>query len=205
VTHLLTLVRLMPVGFISRLAIALVEITLACALMSTSIIVGHQLQTWRAWYWDPQTTHPWAPTPTPDAVTRACPGADYDQLAFARPIGAQCVWFSPQDDGTHLVVAADATKTDLGVLARQRVTATVKVYSPTSWSDPVVVASGAMASTTSIVVFTWEQRHVVELLRVGGERVDIANDAGGWPRVSVMMPGGMRMYRWTGASFAQYP
>ncbi|HYK98214.1 MAG TPA: hypothetical protein VEU77_07450 [Candidatus Acidoferrales bacterium] len=200
------LVRLLPLPFIGRLARAFMEIVLATLVISTSVVVGHGLTAWRAWYWDPSTIRHWGATPTPDALTRSCPGADGDQLAFARPIGPQCVWLSARPDGTHLVIGSGGVdRTDLGVIAAQRATADVRVYSPSTWTEPVVVATGGVTSATSLVVFTWQQRGVLELLRVGGERIAVADDTGGWPRLSVMTEGGMRMYRWTGATFARSP
>src|SRR5207249_10874459 len=48
-----------------RLAIAFTEITLAVFVVCSSVVVGHQLKAWREWFYDPETTHPWAPTPKP--------------------------------------------------------------------------------------------------------------------------------------------
>ena len=51
------------VGFLERCAIALVEMTLAAAVIVGAIVVGHELREWREWY--PQAGHPWLETPAP--------------------------------------------------------------------------------------------------------------------------------------------
>lgn len=61
----LTLVRALPVAFAGRCAVALAEIAIAAAILSGAVVVGHDLREWRAWYGDPATTHPWAPTAAP--------------------------------------------------------------------------------------------------------------------------------------------
>jgi hypothetical protein len=43
--------------FVSRLVIALVEFTLAAAVIVGAIVGGHQLREWRDWY--PNAYHPW--------------------------------------------------------------------------------------------------------------------------------------------------
>ena len=43
--------------FVGRLATALVEFTLAAALIVGAIFVGHDLREWRDWY--PTAHHPW--------------------------------------------------------------------------------------------------------------------------------------------------
>ena len=58
-----TLVGLFPWSFTLRLTSALVEIVLAAVLLSTSVVVGHELRDWRTWYAD--ANHPWAPTARP--------------------------------------------------------------------------------------------------------------------------------------------
>jgi hypothetical protein len=52
--------------FIGRLATALVELTLAAAVLVGGIVVGHELREWRDWY--PTAYHPWNPSaaPTPE-------------------------------------------------------------------------------------------------------------------------------------------
>jgi hypothetical protein len=37
--------------FVGRLATALVELTLAAAVIVGAIVVGHDLREWREWYW----------------------------------------------------------------------------------------------------------------------------------------------------------
>lgn len=64
-------VRLLPWRLAGRLATAVVKALLVASVLSGSVVVGHQLRGWRAWYWDPATTHPWAPTPLPTST----PGA----------------------------------------------------------------------------------------------------------------------------------
>lgn len=61
----LDLVRVLPVAFVARCAVALVELVVAAAILSGSVVIGHELHEWRAWYGDPTTTHLWAPTPQP--------------------------------------------------------------------------------------------------------------------------------------------
>lgn len=61
----LTILRAFPVAFVARCAVALVEIALAAAIVSGSVVVGHALREWRSWYWAPTTTHPWTATPLP--------------------------------------------------------------------------------------------------------------------------------------------
>ena len=63
-----TLVRVFPSAFAGRLALAFVEMVFALTVLSGSIVLGHELKEWRDWYYDPGTTHPWAPTPKPPAV-----------------------------------------------------------------------------------------------------------------------------------------
>jgi hypothetical protein len=43
--------------FVGRLAIALVELTLATAVVVGAIVTGHNLREWRDWYAD--VYHPW--------------------------------------------------------------------------------------------------------------------------------------------------
>lgn len=70
-TGTITFVRLLPWRLAGRLATAFAEILLAAVVVSGSVVVGHQLREWRAWYWDPATTHPWAPTPAPTEAAGA--------------------------------------------------------------------------------------------------------------------------------------
>ena len=57
---------LFPWSFTRRLTTALIEIVLAALLLSTSVVVGHELGDWRTWYTD--ANHPWAPTPQPTVL-----------------------------------------------------------------------------------------------------------------------------------------
>jgi len=61
--------------FTGRLGIAFTEIVLAAAVLIGSVILGHDLKEWRDWFWDQETTHPWAPTPrpSPEAFEVAAP------------------------------------------------------------------------------------------------------------------------------------
>ncbi|HEY3217886.1 MAG TPA: hypothetical protein VGK15_02230 [Candidatus Limnocylindria bacterium] len=61
----LALMRLLPLPFFGRLTVAFLEIVIAGVVLSGSVVVGHALAEWRAWYGDPATEHPWAPTPQP--------------------------------------------------------------------------------------------------------------------------------------------
>ena len=69
--YALALVRVLPFAFFGRLAVAFAEIVVACVLVSGSVVLGHDLSDWRAWYWDADTTHPWAPTPKATATDPA--------------------------------------------------------------------------------------------------------------------------------------
>jgi len=64
----LALMRLLPLPFFGRLGLALLEIVIAGSILSGSVVVGHWLGEWRAWYGDPATEHPWAPTPHQTAM-----------------------------------------------------------------------------------------------------------------------------------------
>lgn len=57
------LVRALPWAFCGRLAMAFVEITLAAIILSTSIVMGHELRDWRTFY--AGANKPWAPTHAP--------------------------------------------------------------------------------------------------------------------------------------------
>ena len=222
------LVRLLPLAFLGRLGVAFVEITLAALVISTSVVVGHDLKQWRAWYWDPSTLRPWMPTPSPTPIASAAPvpvvihvavpvtampatpapacgvSSGDEELVFARSglSGAECVWLDHLDDGTHLRVAVNGFAVrDLGVVAPPSGGVSVRVYAPAAWQEPVVV----VVAPESVLVFSWQGRGIIEFLRAGGDHIGLASDTGGWPRVNVMQPGGMRSYRWNGASFALYP
>ncbi len=58
----------LPLAPARRLSVALVDVLFAAAVLSGAVIVGHDLREWRAWYGDPATAHPWAPTPAPSAT-----------------------------------------------------------------------------------------------------------------------------------------
>ena len=73
VTSVVSLVRGLPWAFCGRLAMAFVEIVLAVVVLSTSVVVGHELRDWRTWYADTGTAHPWAPTRAPNASPFAEP------------------------------------------------------------------------------------------------------------------------------------
>ncbi len=70
-TSTIALVRLVPWVFLGRLGAAVAEIAVAAVIVSGSVVVGHALRDWRAWYGDPAVTHPWAPTVAPSATTAA--------------------------------------------------------------------------------------------------------------------------------------
>ena len=65
VASLIALVRAVPWAFFGRLSLAFVEIALAAVILSTSVVLGHELRDWRTWYSDANTAHPWAPTHVP--------------------------------------------------------------------------------------------------------------------------------------------
>ena len=62
-TFLIARVRALPWAFCGRLATAFVEIALAAIILSTSIVMGHELRDWRTFYQG--ATKPWAPTHAP--------------------------------------------------------------------------------------------------------------------------------------------
>jgi hypothetical protein len=65
VAILILVVRALPWAFLGRLGVAFVEVVLACVILSTSIVLGHELRDWRTWYSDAGTARPWAPTHAP--------------------------------------------------------------------------------------------------------------------------------------------
>jgi hypothetical protein len=73
VSLIVSLVRLLPWPFIGRLGLAFMEITLAVFVVASSVVVGHELKAWREWFWHPETSHPWAPTPRPSPVDAVAP------------------------------------------------------------------------------------------------------------------------------------
>ena len=226
-------VRLLPWRLFGRFATAFVEVALAAVVVSGSVVAGHQLREWRAWYWDPATTHPWAPTPRPtetagaaahvsQATARAVPtpmraavvatpapacrtSSGDEQLAFTNPLprGADCVWLALRSDGTHLIVGTYGLgPSDLGIVAMPRSLPDLHVYAPNVWQAPVIATVGRVgAATEDVLVFTWQGRQLVELLRTTGTQVDLAADATGWPRVSVTRHDGARAYAWDGRAY----
>ncbi len=231
-TTAVTLARLLPLAFLGRLATAFAEVSLAAAILSGSVIVGHELRDWRAWYWDPSTMRVWAPTPLPretvgaaaqpaPAVTASAatassaaptptppchPSASGELLAFVNPhgAGADCVWLALRADGTHLIVGTyGLALSDLGIVGMPHEAPTLRVYSPSAWNAPVVVTVGtAGAAGGSVFVFTWQGQSVVQLLRTSGRAVDVAMDATGWPRVSVTSADGAKTFAWDGRTFS---
>ena len=63
VSTVVALVRALPWALFGRLTTAFVEIALAVVVLSTSVVVGHELRDWRAFY--AEHTKPWAPTRAP--------------------------------------------------------------------------------------------------------------------------------------------
>jgi hypothetical protein len=63
VTSVITLVRALPWVFCGRLVTAFFEIVLAALVLSTAIVMGHELRDWRTFYAD--ANHPWSPTRAP--------------------------------------------------------------------------------------------------------------------------------------------
>jgi len=63
VAYLIALVRALPWAVFGRLTTAFVEIALTVVILSTSIVLGHELRDWRTFYGD--APHPWAPTRPP--------------------------------------------------------------------------------------------------------------------------------------------
>ena len=47
---LVALVRAVPWAFFGRLTMAFVEIAIAAVILSTSIVLGHEMRDWRTWY-----------------------------------------------------------------------------------------------------------------------------------------------------------
>jgi hypothetical protein len=68
---LVTLARALPWAFLGRLGTAFVEICLAVLVLSSSLVIGHELRDWRTWYGEAR--HPWAPTHPPIASPVAEP------------------------------------------------------------------------------------------------------------------------------------
>ena len=62
-TFLIARVLALPWAFFGRLATAFVEIVIAGVILSTSIVMGHELRDWRTFY--AGANKPWAPTHAP--------------------------------------------------------------------------------------------------------------------------------------------
>jgi hypothetical protein len=62
-----TLVRALPWAFFGRLATAFLEIVLAVLVLSSSLVLGHELRDWRTWYGAAE--HPWSPTRPPALIS----------------------------------------------------------------------------------------------------------------------------------------
>lgn len=227
-TNAVTLVRLLPWALAGRLATAFVEIAVAVVILSGSVVIGHELRAWRAWYADPATNRPWAPTPVPSQTVAAAAqpvpalvvsvetprvaptptplchlSTSNEMLAFVNPHGtsADCVWFAPRPDGTHLIVGTyGAAPSDLGIVGLSQEAPTLSVYSPSAWNAPVVVTVGTVSG--SVTVFTWQGASVVQLLRMSGRAVDVAMDVSGWPRVRVTSADGAKTFAWDGRTFS---
>jgi hypothetical protein len=71
VASLIAVVRALPWALFGRLTTALVEIVLAVMVLSTSVVVGHELRDWRTYY--AEHTKPWAPSRAPVASPVAEP------------------------------------------------------------------------------------------------------------------------------------
>ena len=210
--HAITLVRVLPLAFMGRLGIAFVEITLAAVVVSGSVVLGHDLAAWRAWYWDPSTLRYWAPTAAPIATVPPaplCPPSTTDEdLAFASSGGVDCVWFAARGDGAHLVVqTAGMAKTDVALVAPRDGLTHLRTFVPVDIPSPVLVVTGTTPDRASVFVFTWAVRGYTELLRASGQRIEVASGRGGWPAVTVTMPDGhlprVHTYRWDGARYSE--
>ncbi len=62
----LVLARSFP--FLGRCAVAFIELVVAAAIIVGSVVVGHDLAAFRAWYSAPTTIHHWVPMPQPSTV-----------------------------------------------------------------------------------------------------------------------------------------
>ena len=162
---------------------------------------------------DPAAAAPAAATPavwvSPTSIGGAtCPrSSPNEQLVFINKVGsgADCVRVVPRDDGPHLIVDTYPNDmTDLGIIAPSNQASTVKVFAPTTWSDPVLVIRSTWAGNVgSAVVVTWQSRSPTRLLGVFGEKVDVSMGSGGWPRLTVTaIDGSRRIYIWTGRAFS---
>jgi hypothetical protein len=138
------------------------------------------------------------------------PPTDNERLVFVRPVtsGADCVRTVERDDGIHLIVETNpGVIADYGVIAKPRGATITRVFVPSDWPNPVVVVSGSrLGAMSMLVVVTWQARSSTRLFVGMGERMDIATDAKGWPRVSIttMDPAPhIRTYGWDGNAFGE--
>ncbi len=230
-TNALALVRLLPWLFLRRLAAAFVEISAAVVILSGSVVVGHFLGEWRAWYTDPATAHPWAPSAKPSATVAAlpmpavaipigitqrsilCRASTGERLVLEHPAGngtSDCVKTVSRTDGTHLVIETyTGAIGDFGVIAMPSAAPAMRVFAPSAWSSPVLVMTGAPAANAGmVIVLSWQGRAPIELFRGFGQNVDVATDASGWPRITVRSEDPLghprsATYAWSGAGFGE--
>jgi hypothetical protein len=228
-TTALALVRLLPWPFLGRLAAAFVEISVAVVILSGSVVVGHYLGEWRAWYGDPATGHPWSPSAKPSATVAAlampavaipvgitqrsflCRTSTGERLVLEHPAGngmSDCVKTVWRADGTHLVIETfTGAVGDFGVIAMPSTVPAMHLFAPSAWSSPVLVMTGAPAANAGmVIVLSWQGRAPIELFRGGGQNVDVATDASGWPRITLRSTDGLghssiSTYVWSGAGF----
>ena len=83
------------------------------------------------------------------------------------------------------------------------------IFAPSAWSSPVLVMTGAPAANAGmVIVLSWQGRAPIELFRGGGQNVDVATDASGWPRITLRSTDGLghsstSIYTWRGAGFGE--
>ena len=232
-TRLVALVRLLPLAFLGRLGIAFVEIVLASVVLSGSVVLGHDLRAWRAWYWDPSTLRYWNPTPSPTVTQPAaaapqpmpiavsssvptlapapapvCVTDQGSMLVFSRPwpSGVDCVWLSRSTDGWHVDVATSGTRTDLGMISLS--IPRFDVYAPTSAADPICVVVGDVGSQwANGMVFALQRRGPLLLLSTGGRSLSVHAGSDGWPWVQAVRSDSgvdrMHQYYWSGTGYAE--
>src|SRR5436853_521302 len=73
-----TLVRLLPLALLARVAMTLTQIVVAVIVVTGSVVLGHDLRDWRAWYAEPGTTPPFAPADWSSPVLVVTGSADGD-------------------------------------------------------------------------------------------------------------------------------
>jgi hypothetical protein len=230
-THALALVRLLPWPFLGRLSVALCEITAATVVLCGSVVVGHFLAEWRAWYGDPATGHSWAPSAKPSAAAAVvampavaipvgntlrstlCRPSTGERLVLEHPAGngaSDCVKTVSRTDGTHLVIETyTGAVGDFGVIAMPSAAPAMHLFAPSAWSSPVLVMTGApTANAGLVIVLSWQGRAPIELFRGTGQNVDIATDASGWPRITLRSMDALghsttATYAWSGVGFGE--